>query len=205
MGFYSTGAAEDGRAPAEELSCIRSGSFCTNERPRSGIFYPIDHVSRKSEIFQMFQQKLAHLFLTVTLTVCFAIHVESSPQVSRSSQQPRVDTNLVEEFSFVIKDLKVAHQGGNTLNITVRYRYKSNALVSDYPDFRLVAKDIETFLTNYPNDTDYWEIVNKKITLLVLDKYSAIASVTSQIEVLPTTTVPYLRSSITTRVRTSRK
>ena len=153
----------------------------------------------------MFQQKLAHLFLTVTLTVCCAFHVESSPQFSRSKQQARVDTNLVEEFSFVIKDLKVDHQGGNTLNINVRYRYKANMHLSDYPDFRLVAKDLETFLTNYPNDTDYWEIVNKKITLLVLDKYSAIASVTSQIDVSPTTAVPYFRSSITTRVRTSRK
>ncbi|HEY6246778.1 MAG TPA: hypothetical protein VIX17_22685 [Pyrinomonadaceae bacterium] len=148
--------------------------------------------------------KLAHLFLTVALTVCFAIRAESSPQVSRSKQQPRVDANLVEEFSFVIKDLKVDHQGGNTLNITVRYRYKAKVQVSDYPDFRLVAKDIETFLTTYPNDTDYWEIVNKKITLLVLNRYSAIASVKSQIDVSPSAAVPYFRSSITTRVRTIR-
>jgi len=153
----------------------------------------------------MFQHKHAYLFLIVTLTVCFAIRVESSPQGTRSKQPARNDTKQVEEFSFVVKDLKVDHQGGNTLNITMRYRYKANVLVSDYPDFRLVAKDIETFLTNYPNDADYWEIVNKKVTLLVLDKYSAIASVTSQIEVSPTTAVPYLRSSISTRIRTSRK
>ena len=75
--------------------------------------------------------------------------------------------------------------------------------VSDYPDFRLIANDIETFLTNYPNETDYWEIVNQKITLLILKKYSPIESVTSQIEVSPTTTVPYLRSSIVSRTRAS--
>jgi hypothetical protein len=73
--------------------------------------------------------------------------------------------------------------------------------VSDYPDFRLIAKDIEMFLTNYPNETDYWEIVNKKITALILKKYSTLVSVTSQIEVSPTPTIPYLRSSITTRRR----
>ena len=27
-GFYSTGAAEDGRAPTEELPCLRSMNFC---------------------------------------------------------------------------------------------------------------------------------------------------------------------------------
>jgi hypothetical protein len=34
-GFHSTGAAEDGRAPTEELSCIRSG----NLYPMSGRFW----------------------------------------------------------------------------------------------------------------------------------------------------------------------
>ena len=145
--------------------------------------------------------KITQLCFAVTLTLCFAIRVESSAQVAGSKPQPRIETTLMEEFSFLIRDFKVTHQGGNTLNINVRYRYKANTLVSDYPDFRLIAKDIETFLTNYPNDTDYWEIVNKKITLLLLDKYSALASVTSEIEVSPTTTVPYLRSSIVTRTR----
>jgi hypothetical protein len=152
-------------------------------------------------------QKLAYPFLTVTLTLLLTpIGINSSPKFPES-KQPRLTKNnhLVEEFSFVIKDLKVDHQGGNTLNIALRYRYKANGLVSDYPDFRLVAKDIETFLSKYPNDTDYWETVNKKITLLVLDKYSAIASVRSQIDVSPTTAVPYFRSSITTRTRVSRQ
>ena len=154
----------------------------------------------------MTPHKVAQLVVIVTLTLCLTpIHVNSSPRVTRSKQTQVKNNLLVEEFSFVIKNLKVAHQGGNTLNITVRYRYKSNVLVDDYPGFRLVAKDIETFLTNYPNDTDYWEIVNKKIPLLVLDKYSAIALVTSQIDVSPTTAVPYFRSSITTRHRTGRK
>jgi hypothetical protein len=142
--------------------------------------------------------------LILTLTVSFAARVESSPQASDTKQRSHIAANPAEEFSFVIKDFRVNHQGGNTLNVFVRYRYKPNMLVSDYPDFRLVAKDIETFLTNYPNDSDYWEILNKKITLLVLNRYSSITSVTSQIEVLPTTTVPYLRSSIATRTRNAR-
>ena len=111
---------------------------------------------------------------------------------------------MVEEFSFLIKDFKTEHQGQtNNLNITIQYRYRVNISVSEYPDFRLVAKAIEMFLTNYPNEKDYWEILNKKITLLVLDKYPPITKVTCQMQVFPSALVPYLRSSIVTRERTS--
>ena len=148
----------------------------------------------------MILPKLPHLFLIASVTLCLTpIAVGSAPQVA-GARQVQGD-RLVEGFSFLIKDLTVDHQGQNNLNITVKYRYRANMMVSDYPDFRLIAKDIETFLKNYPNETDYWEIVNKKITLLILDKYSSIESVTSQIEVSPTTAVPYLRSSISTRTR----
>jgi hypothetical protein len=110
----------------------------------------------------------------------------------------------VEEFSFLIKDFKIEHQGEtNKLNITIQYRYRLNIPDSEYPDFRPVAKDIEMFLTNYPNEKDYWEILNKKITLLVLDKYPPITKVTCQMQVSPSPLDPYLRSSIVTRERTS--
>ena len=111
---------------------------------------------------------------------------------------------LVEEFSFLIKDFKIDHQGeNNTLNITIWYRYKAHLSNAEYPDFTLVAKDIEKLLTNYPNKEDYWEILNKKITLMVLEKYPAIAKITSQMQVSPSPRDPYLRSSIVTRDRTT--
>ena len=113
---------------------------------------------------------------------------------------------MVEEFSFLIKDFKIEHHGEtNNLNITIQYRYRINISDSEYPDFRVVAKDIEMFLTNYPNEKDYWEILNKRITLLVLEKYLPIANVTCQMQVSPSVLVPYLRSSIVTRERTSNR
>src|SRR6266542_4220091 len=111
---------------------------------------------------------------------------------------------LVEEFSFLIKDFKIDHQGeNNNLNINIWYRYKTHLSNAEYPDFTLIAKDIETLLTNYPNEGDYWEILNKKITLMVLEKYPAIAKITSQLQVSPSPKDPYLRSSIVTRDRTT--
>ena len=111
---------------------------------------------------------------------------------------------LVEQFSFLIKDFKIDHQGeNNNLNITIWYRYKAHLSNAEYPDFMLIAKDIETLLASYPNEEDYWEILNKKITLMVLEKYPAIAKITCQMQVSPSPKDPYLRSSIVTRDRTT--
>jgi|SRR3954453_23301661 hypothetical protein len=114
--------------------------------------------------------------------------------------------STVEEFSFVIKDFKMDHQTQtNNLNISISYRYVDNIQTPEYPDFRWLAKDVETLLANYPNKVDYWEIVNKRITLMLLNKYSGIASVTCDLQVDPTSLVPYTRTSRVTRARTTPK
>jgi len=110
--------------------------------------------------------------------------------------------SLVEEFSFQIKDFKMDHQTqSNNLNISISYRYITNIQKPQYPDFRWLAKDVETLLANYPNKDDYWEIVNKQITSLLLNKYSAITSVTCELKVDPSSLIPYTRSSRVTRER----
>jgi hypothetical protein len=111
-----------------------------------------------------------------------------------------------EEFSFLIEDFKMNHQSEiNNLNIKVRLWYENGIIESKYPDFRAIAKDIEDFLSNYPNKVDYWEILNKKLTLLVLRKYPMIENITSEIQVSPSEKVSYLRSSIVTRSRSKRR
>jgi hypothetical protein len=110
--------------------------------------------------------------------------------------------SLVEEFSFQIKDFKMDHQTQtNNLNISISYHYKTNIQKSEYPDFRWLAKDVETLLGNYPNKDDYWEIVNKQITALLLNKYPALTSVTVELNVAPSSLIPYTRSSRVTRAR----
>ena len=124
--------------------------------------------------------------------------------VSQLTQQQ--GGRLSEEFSFLINDFKIDHQGEtNTLNISISYRYVTNIANSDYPDFRWLAKDVETLLSNYPNKTDYWEIVNKQITALLMKKYPALSSLTCEVRVSPSAQVPYTRSSRVTRDRKPRK
>ena len=124
--------------------------------------------------------------------------IAKQPTISKSENL----NFLSEEFSFLIQDFKMNHQSEvNNLNIKVRVRYENNMSDGKYPDFRAIAKDIEDFLNNYPNKIDYWEILNKNLTLMVLKKYFMIASTTSEIQVSPSQKVSYLRSSIVTRSR----
>ena len=142
------------------------------------------------------------LLAAASLTV---VHSQSlaPKKVNQVVQQKQQSGRLLsEEFSFLIKDFKINHQGeANTLNISITYRYVVNIANSDYPDFRWLAKDVETLLGNYPNKTDYWEIVNKQITALLMKKYPALASVTCEMTVDPSANVPYTRSSRVTRNR----
>jgi len=134
-------------------------------------------------------------------------------QVSTSLTQPRrlslsheVPSAFIEDFSFQIKDFKMNHQSEiNNLNIVIRYRYVAGIPDTKYPDFRLIAKDVENLLTHYPNDSDYWEILNKRLTMMVLKNYPVLMSVTCEIQASPTHLDPYSRSSIVTLNRSSLK
>ena len=143
---------------------------------------------------------LVGIFLLLAASVA-VVHSQSlTPK--KVVQQRQSGGLLSEEFSFLIKDFKINHQGEtNTLNITISYRYVVNISNSDYPDFRWLAKDVETLLGNYPNKTDYWEIVNKQITALLMKKYPALASLTCEMRVDPSREVPYTRTSRATRTR----
>jgi hypothetical protein len=147
---------------------------------------------------------LIGLLLVLSTVPVYSQTLETANQrlVVHNLQHPQPADSLIEEFSFVIKDFKVEHQGEhNVLNISVLMRYLPNVSNADYPDYRAVAKDIETFLTNYPSEQDYWEIVNKGLTSQLLKKYSSLAKITCEITVDPVSRSAYTRSSRVTRER----
>jgi hypothetical protein len=126
----------------------------------------------------------------------------SEPQRESTAQSARSSGVLVEEFSFYVKDFKMDHQGDvQTLNIKISFQYVNGIRVAAYPDFRLIARDVETYLGKYPNKTDYWEIVNKNLTQLILNKYPSVSRVKSDIEVSASPSIPYVRTSTVTRGR----
>ena len=154
-------------------------------------------MNRKINVIVVIMNKLI-----CNLIIICVFSVVSLPVVySQTVSTPR-NGSLVEEFSFSLKDFKIDHQGEtNNLNVSISYRYIANITKSEYPDFRWLAKDVESLLTNYPNEDDYWEIVNKQVTSLLLKKYPALMSVTCELKVDPSRNVPYSRSSRVTRDR----
>jgi hypothetical protein len=152
------------------------------------------------------------LLLVSTMTPVYSQTPKSGPSNNPKRvdevlrKQPANGGSLFEEFSFWIKDLKDDHQGElNNVNISVSFRYVANIANSEYPDFRLLAKGVEVFLKDYPNEQDYWEIVNKQLTSLLLKKYPMIKSITVELKVDPTRLDPYTRSSRVTRERPSNR
>lgn len=140
--------------------------------------------------------------LGIVLLSALSLPIAYSQSLKTVQNKPQPASQLIEQFSFSLPDFKLDHQGEtNKLNISISYRYAVNIANSEYPDFRWLAKDVETLLNNYPNKEDYWEIVNKNLTLLILKKYPVITSVTCEFEVAPSRLVPYTRSSRVTRSR----
>ena len=124
--------------------------------------------------------------------------------------------NLVkrELFSFSIKDYYIEHQGTAILDIDITLEFKQpkrKRKPEDYYEFQQIINYINTYLVDYPNETDYWEILNTNLaTSLITDKIPTIwdttyklaktvAELTVDIQVHPGSGGPaYARSSTVT-------
>jgi hypothetical protein len=109
---------------------------------------------------------------------------------------------LAESFYFSMTDYKMEHQGEvNLLNIRLSYEYNAGIADNQYPDFIPIRKDVDLFLTEYPGEMTFWEIVNKQLTAMVLKKYPVLSAVTCKIQVTPSVKYTFTRGSIVTRHR----
>lgn len=149
---------------------------------------------------------LHRLLLAGVFLVCagaFAQAQSAKLVKSGSLSKTRSAASLAEGFYFLMNDYKLEHQGElNTLNIKLSYEYNPGIADNQYPDFIPIRKDVDKFLTEYPNEMTFWEIVNKQLTALILEKYPALASVTCEIQVTPSPKHTFTRGSIVTRHRT---
>lgn len=145
---------------------------------------------------------LRRLLLVGLLLACTGI-AATAQTIKPSSSARNKFTPLAEGFYFFMNDYKMEHQGeANTLNIKVSYEYNAGITDQQYPDFIPIRKDLDAFLREYPNETTFWEIVNKQLTEMILKKYPAIASVICEIQVTPSPKYQFTRGSVVTRHRT---
>ncbi len=121
---------------------------------------------------------------------------------AKSAPRSKNHLPLTEEFYFLMNDYKMEHQTEvNTLNIRVRYRYTRNIAATQYPDFIPIRLDVDKFLTGYPNEMTFWEIVNKELTTMLLEKYPALSEVTCEIQITPSPKYQFTRGSLVSQSR----
>ncbi|NJK28074.1 MAG: hypothetical protein HC925_05565 [Coleofasciculaceae cyanobacterium SM2_3_26] len=102
-----------------------------------------------------------------------------------------------ESFGFEIQELPVEHQGQVLLSLSVAFRF----LGQEYPEFSAMARNIQQFLENYPNETDFWEILNNNLVAFLMAEYPEIGSLKVKVDVAPNVSAPYERYSVVTSTR----
>ncbi len=138
-------------------------------------------------------------FLLICSFFLFFIHLLTLPAIAQTA--PLCEQHE-EIFAFEVPTYKVQHQGGATLGIKVAYRLTPDAIATeDYPDSIPLQKNIENFLGNYPNQTDYWEILNKNLVQSLLEQYPQMSSLRVELDIMPTLQEPFRRSSIVKSTR----
>ncbi|NJR60514.1 MAG: hypothetical protein HC769_17760 [Cyanobacteria bacterium CRU_2_1] len=149
---------------------------------------------------------VAMLKTSILLLAAIGVSVQSTPllavEVDSVQSQSSIQLNsvsLTREWSFAVEGYPVEHQGSNTLNISISGAYKIGIADTALPSFLTIYDDIDQFLSRYPNEDDYWEVLSCKLTDIILQNNPGLASVTVTIEVLPTQRLPYTRSTTVTR------
>lgn len=132
--------------------------------------------------------------LLIFAAVIVFLNIFSLPSFAQTATQCQQNQEI---FKFQVPTYAMEHQSGAVLNLKVAYRFTPTAINNnDYPDFVPIRKEIDKFLVNYPNETDYWEIINKKLVHQLLDEYPQMSALQVEINVMPTPQEPFARSSI---------
>jgi hypothetical protein len=111
--------------------------------------------------------------LTTDIQVSAGSSLVNFPRTSTVTGSPRKvkDQDFREGFSFAISDYGLDHQGGAIVDILVDLDFKKDIGVADpfaYPEFVSIVNFIKDYLVKYPNETDFWEILNRNLTQALL-------------------------------------
>ncbi|ANV90166.1 hypothetical protein [Picosynechococcus sp. PCC 8807] len=109
-----------------------------------------------------------------------------------------------ESFGFTIDDYAIEHQDWAILNIAVDFRYvdQPTAQRSNYINFVPLAAEIERFLREYPNETDYWEIMNRNLAESIFADHPQMSALKVKLDIAKSSgEEPYARHSVISLTR----
>lgn len=94
---------------------------------------------------------------------------------------------------FVLENYAIVHQGHHQVTITMAYRLDA---IGSSPTPGELQHYIDSFLQTYPNETDYWELVNRNLVIALINTYQSLIDVTLELAVAPCESFPHQRGSI---------
>jgi hypothetical protein len=99
------------------------------------------------------------------------------------------------QSGFIIKNYPIQHQGNNLLDISVSYIPKIDTSIPSSINNKTISSELEQLLLNYPNETDFWEVINCYLTKNLLLNHPNLASITITLRVHPNQEFSYHRST----------
>ncbi len=102
------------------------------------------------------------------------------------------DGALREFYGFELPGISTDHQDAGEIDLTVYFEYDQDLEASDIPNVLFVRLNVVSFINNYPNTTDYFEIYAKNMASSVLSGFNTINNVTITFEVPERDDVPFV-------------
>lgn len=146
------------------------------------------------DFWEILNKNLVTALLTQTIPTVFGVeyHLEQVVDSLKVALEVRPGSSLVnfprasvvtgsplsgggidfdQSFSFAIPDYGLDHQGGAIVDILVNLDFKEDIALTnpyEYPEFVSIVNFIKNYLVSYPNETDFWEILNKNLVTALL-------------------------------------
>jgi hypothetical protein len=127
--------------------------------------------------------------LKVTFVIVAGLIIIASPKVSALT--------VKETFGFKLSNVSFDHfwRKSQINEVVVSLQYKKGILNSEYPNIVEVEGFLRSYLKEYPQQDDYWEIVNKNLSIALLNKFKMIDKITIFMTMPAGGNTPYPRVS----------
>ena len=140
-----------------------------------------------------FKQQLFNIYLLASVSGIFG---SLATPLNTPAYQPQ-PSEFIQDIETSSISLLVPHQGMvSHIKLSLEYGLKdgSRGLESD-----VLIHDAAELLMHYPEEYDYWEIVNLAITQNLLEKHPQVEHITLELEIFPRDNIPHRCTSTVTR------
>ena len=100
-------------------------------------------------------------------------------------------TFVDESITIGLNTYPIDHQGPQVIDLEVVLQFVPGIADKDYPEVTEIKGRIEKLLVGYPNETDWWEIFNKRVAAALLAAYPMAERVSFTVNLHPTRDIPY--------------